>query len=61
MFQARVLIGEYTQGNSGMRYAPIKPNSSRPYDSVANANANANVFVIFHDAQAYPEYLITFQ
>lgn len=60
MFQARVLVGEYTPGNSGMRMAPNKPNSNRPYDSVSNAASNATVFVIFHDSQAYPEYLISF-
>lgn len=61
MFQARVLVGEYTPGNSSMRMAPNKPNSNRPYDSVSNAASNATVFVIFHDSQAYPEYLISFQ
>ncbi|XP_076464945.1 protein mono-ADP-ribosyltransferase PARP14-like isoform X2 [Babylonia areolata] len=60
MFQARVLVGEYTPGNSSMRMAPNKPNSNRPYDSVSNAPQNATVFVIFHDSQAYPEYLISF-
>ncbi|XP_070211847.1 protein mono-ADP-ribosyltransferase PARP14-like [Littorina saxatilis] len=61
MFQARVLVGEYTPGNSGMRTAPIKPSSNRPYDSVSNGPPpNATVFVIFHDCQAYPEYLISF-
>ncbi|KAL8582500.1 hypothetical protein ACOMHN_066596 [Nucella lapillus] len=60
MFQARVLVGEYTPGDSSMRMAPNKPNSIRPYDSVSDAPQNASVFVIFHDSQAYPEYLISF-
>ncbi|KAL8582502.1 hypothetical protein ACOMHN_066594 [Nucella lapillus] len=60
MFQARVLVGDYTPGNGSMRMVPNKPNSFRPYDSVSNAPQNASVFVIFHDSQACPVYLISF-
>jgi poly [ADP-ribose] polymerase 10/14/15 len=63
MFHCRVLTGEYTQGQSTIRYPPPKPSGGpqAKYDSVVN-NVNApSEFVIFNDTQAYPEYLISFQ
>ena len=62
MFLARVLVGEYTKGNSGMIVPPPK-NPSRPeiiYDSVVDNPSNPSVFVVFNDTQCYPKYLITF-
>ncbi|KAK7479331.1 hypothetical protein BaRGS_00029409 [Batillaria attramentaria] len=59
MFQTRVLTGEYTQGNGSMRMAPMKPSGNRPYDSVTDGGNPPGVHVIFHDSQAYPEYLLT--
>lgn len=56
MFQARVLVGESTPGRSGMRTPPQKPGSDRLYDSLSGPG----MFIIFHDSQAYPEYLLTF-
>jgi poly [ADP-ribose] polymerase 10/14/15 len=61
VFQARVLVGEYTVGDARMKVAPTKPHLNRPYDSVVNNVSSPTVFVIFHDSQAYPEYLITFK
>lgn len=60
MFQARVLVGEPAQGSANMKLPPKKSNSDRLYDSLADTPANPNVYVIFHDTQAYPEYLLTF-
>ena len=61
IYQARVLAGEYTVGKQDFIDAPLKPNSQvLRYDSVVNNVQNPMVFVIFKDAQAYPEYLITF-
>ena len=45
-----------------MRYLPPK-NPQNPtvlYDCAVDDPAKPMEFVIFHDAQAYPEYLITF-
>lgn len=59
MFQARVLVGEHTRGNSSMKMPPNKPGSHRPYDSLCDNLFIPKMFIIFHDTQAYPEYLLT--
>lgn len=62
MYLARVLVGQYCQGNSSMIVPPPK-NPSRPeilYESVVDNQGNPSVFVVFYDTQCYPEYLITF-
>ena len=62
MYLARVLVGQYCAGNSGMIVPPPK-NPSRPeilYESVVNNTGDPSIFVVFFDAQCYPEYLITF-
>ena len=59
MIQARVLVGEYTTGNSGMRALPVR-SGTRTYDSAVNSTSNPTMYIIFHDAQAYPEYIISF-
>ncbi|PVD29433.1 hypothetical protein C0Q70_08684 [Pomacea canaliculata] len=55
IFLALVLVGESTPGNSQMRVPPKKPGSDRLYDSVTGPD----MVVVFHDAQAYPQYLLT--
>ncbi|CAF4973986.1 unnamed protein product, partial [Rotaria sp. Silwood1] len=52
MFIARVLIGKTTKGNSSMKTRPLG------FDSTTDGN---HIFVIYHDAQAYAEYLITYK
>ncbi|XP_043953299.1 protein mono-ADP-ribosyltransferase PARP14-like isoform X1 [Gambusia affinis] len=63
MFVARVLTGLFTQGRSDMRIPPPR-NSQQPhdrYDSLVDNINNPSMFVVFHDNQAYPDYLITFR
>ncbi|KAG7233345.1 hypothetical protein INR49_007174 [Caranx melampygus] len=62
MYLARVLVGDYTIGRSGMIIPPAKGsgNAADLYDSVADKTSNPAIFVVFSDIQAYPEYLITF-
>ncbi|GLD53861.1 poly [ADP-ribose] [Lates japonicus] len=63
MFVARVLTGLYTQGQSGMKVPPPL-NDQQPhdrYDSVVDKLDNPGMYVVFHDNQAYPDYLITFK
>nr|XP_046237201.1 protein mono-ADP-ribosyltransferase PARP14-like isoform X2 [Scatophagus argus] len=61
MYVARVLTGRYTVGKSSMIAPP--PRGSDPtdcFDSVVDNQQQPSMFVIFHDDQAYPEYVITF-
>ncbi|XP_067429769.1 protein mono-ADP-ribosyltransferase PARP14-like isoform X1 [Thunnus thynnus] len=62
MYLARVLVGDFVQGRSGMITPPPRGsgNASDLYDSVTDNPARPTMFVIFNDIQAYPEYLITF-
>jgi len=49
-FLARVLVGKTTAGNQSTRICPAG------FDTTGGGT----VFVTYHDAQAYGEYLITF-
>ncbi|XP_029140550.1 protein mono-ADP-ribosyltransferase PARP14 [Protobothrops mucrosquamatus] len=62
MYVGRVLTGDYCIGRSGQIIPPSKNNGGFDiYDSVTDNMNRPSMFVIFHDAQAYPEYLITFR
>ncbi|KAG9263154.1 poly ADP-ribose polymerase 14-like [Astyanax mexicanus] len=62
MYLARVLVGDYTAGKSGLISPPAKSSGATDlYDSVTDNQQNPTMFVIFHDVQAYPEYLVIFQ
>jgi hypothetical protein len=52
MFSARVLIGRVCQGNQSMKVAPVG------YDTTTDGQ---HIFVIYHDAAAYAEHLITYR
>ncbi|XP_078477030.1 protein mono-ADP-ribosyltransferase PARP14-like isoform X2 [Lampetra planeri] len=63
IYRARVLTGDYTLGTKGMIEPPPRDrsvSSALLYDSVTD-DKNPEVFVIFNDTQAYPEYLIKFK
>ncbi|XP_054916199.1 protein mono-ADP-ribosyltransferase PARP14 isoform X2 [Poeciliopsis prolifica] len=63
MFVARVLTGVYTLGQRGMKVPPaldVQEPHIR-YDSVVDNMGRPNMFVVFHDDQAYLDYLITFR
>ncbi|XP_024118277.2 lysine-rich arabinogalactan protein 19-like [Oryzias melastigma] len=62
MFMVRVLTGVYAQGQKGMKVPPPR-NAQQPNercDSVVDDINNPSMYVVFHDDQAYPDYLITF-
>ncbi|KAK7008833.1 poly [ADP-ribose] polymerase 14, partial [Biomphalaria glabrata] len=58
MYRVKALTGEFIETNQETKYLPKKTGSNRPYDS--GGNSSRGIYVIFHDAQVYPEYLITF-
>ncbi|XP_041856798.1 protein mono-ADP-ribosyltransferase PARP15-like isoform X2 [Melanotaenia boesemani] len=62
MYLCRVLVGDFTVGQSGMITPPAKGSSiTEMFDSVVDNMSKPSMFVIFNDIQAYPEYLITFK
>ncbi|XP_044040522.1 protein mono-ADP-ribosyltransferase PARP14-like isoform X2 [Siniperca chuatsi] len=61
LYVARVLTGRYTVGSSSMKATPPRGSDRTDcFDSLVDQQQNPTKFVIFHDDQAYPEYLITF-
>lgn len=61
LYVARVLTGRYTGGQASMVTPPARGTDPADcYDSLVDNQQNPDMFVIFHDVQAYPEYLITF-
>ncbi|XP_035604918.1 protein mono-ADP-ribosyltransferase PARP12-like isoform X1 [Oncorhynchus keta] len=61
MFVCRVLVGDYTVGNSSCRTPPLKETGgSIAYDSCVDNIQEPHVFVVFKKSQIYPEYLIKF-
>jgi poly [ADP-ribose] polymerase 10/14/15 len=55
IYQARVLTGKYTTGQAGLREPPAG------FNSVVDNVTSPSMFVVFYDAQTYPEYLVTFK
>lgn len=63
MFYVKALTGELIQGQKGMRVLPpVNPSGDKTvvYDCAVDDVKNPMEFVIFHDTQAYPEYVITY-
>ena len=61
MYLARVLVGRYCQGGREMKAPPPINSTGSLYDSTVDKPVDPEIFVIFHDTQCYPEYLITFK
>lgn len=63
MFKCKVLVGYSAVGNSSTetRNLPKAPDNKTPVDSTVNILTDPNIFVTYHDAQAYPEYLIIYK
>ncbi|KAH8044683.1 platelet-activating factor acetyltransferase [Aureococcus anophagefferens] len=62
IFLCRVVIGQYCQGRKDALTPDIRDDSRNLlFDSTVNHVANPEIFVTYHDAQAYPEYLIKFK
>lgn len=62
LYAARVLTGRRTLGRPDLRAPPARGSDpSDRYDSVVDNQQSPTMFIIFHDDQAYPEYLIIFK
>ena len=60
MFLCRVVVGEYCQGYNE-RLVPDVRVGQTLYDSTVNCMKEPIMYVTYHDAQAYPEYLIKYK
>ena len=56
----RVLVGEFCQGSSEMKQPPFRKEYLR-FDSTVDDARAPEIFVAYHDAQMYPEYVISFR
>ena len=62
MFICRVIVGKYTQGKEGMKIAPpLEEGSPDVFDTLVEKTQSPTIFVTMTDAQAYPQYLVTFK
>ncbi|XP_072314975.1 protein mono-ADP-ribosyltransferase PARP15-like [Eucyclogobius newberryi] len=63
MFLARVLTGRHALGTRDMRVPPpLDPlNPDERFDSTVDNVTQPSMFVVFHDNQAYPDYLVSFR
>ncbi|XP_032077847.1 protein mono-ADP-ribosyltransferase PARP12-like isoform X3 [Thamnophis elegans] len=62
MFVARVLVGDYVQGEASYVRPPPRPNqSSSFYDSCVDDVLNPSIFVIFEKHQVYPAYVVEYE
>ena len=64
MFYARVCVGEFKKldPNAQIKMPPVMENdSSKLYDSVQGQTGGSDVFMIYANKKAYPEYLITYK
>ncbi|WAR20806.1 PAR14-like protein [Mya arenaria] len=63
IFHASVLTGDSGRGSGGIRVPPPKVpgNPLITFDSTCDNVANPSMFAVFHDAQAYPSFMITFK
>ena len=60
MFLVRVVIGEYCAGKRD-QLTPDVRQGHQLYDTTVNKIQDPSIYVTYHDAQAYPEYLVSFK
>ena len=60
MFLVRVVVGEYCMGKRD-QLTPDVRQGHQLYDTTVNNMNDPSMYVTYHDAQAYPEYLVKFK
>ncbi len=60
MYFAKVLVGDSVVNiDPNLAKAPCRPDSSKRYNSTVDQVFKPNMFVVYNDAQCYPEYRVT--
>merc|ERR1712070_990657 len=60
MFLCRIVVGEFCTGRRDALTPDVRK-GHQLYDTTVNNVKNPAIFVTYHDAQAYPEYLVKFK
>ena len=60
MFLVRVTVGVYCLGKQDALTPDVRK-GHQLYDTTVNEMKNPLIYVTYHDAQAYPEYLVKFK
>ena len=61
MFMCRVAVGDWCKGEKDRLTPDHKPGSTNElFDSTVNNVASPSIFVVYHDNQSYPEYVVTY-
>ena len=61
MFLVRVLVGEYTKGESSYKRPPSKPGAAHVlFDSCVDSITKPSIYIVFDTKQYYPEFLIQY-
>ena len=60
MMLCRVVVGRYCLGKRDALTPDVRKGHLL-YDSTVNDMNNPGIYVSYHDAQAYPEYLVKFK
>lgn len=60
MFACRVMVGEFCLGRPNMVTPDVRKGNTL-FDSTVDRLENPTIYVTYHDAQAYPDYLIHFK
>lgn len=59
---ARVCVGIYCAGRSSQLIPDVRDSATQLlYDSTVDSLSNPSIYVTYHDAQAYPEYIVRFK
>ena len=62
MFLCRVAVGDWCMGKRDQLTPDSKPGKTNElFDSTVDDIVNPSIFAVYHDTQAYPEYLVTFK
>jgi len=62
IFLCRCVVGQYCRGTKDALTPDVRDDSlNLLYDSTVNDVRNPEIYVTYHDAQAYPEYLVKFR
>lgn len=62
MFLCRVVVGEYCRGKKDALAPDVRDAAKHHlYDTTVDNTSDPSIYVTYHDAQAYPEYLVTFK